>query len=391
MKAIIFCLTIALISVSGYCQISFEKGYFIDNNNQRVECLIKNMDWKNNPAEFEYKFTPEGKPFKGNLSTAKEFGITGFSKYKRVNTKIDTSPTETDKLSGDRNPEWSQAEFFLKVLIEGKANLYYYEDKNMTRFFYSVSDTLVNQLIYKEYYTSDNQVAQNFKFREQLWMDVRLPDARLNSVENIRYFESDFKRYFKTYNEGQGYTYVIYGLKKHRDSFHLRITPGLNYSWASVASADNPTSYTDLGSQINFRIGVESELILPFNKNKWGIIFDPSYQYFNSSGQNGSNTIDIHYQSIEFPLGLRHYFFLNDNLKIFVNGVFILANSITFNSTISNLDIVTGNSYALGCGLGYKKISAEMRYSTNRDLLKSYISLYNDYRRFSLILGFRVL
>ena len=38
-----------------YSQITFEKGYFISNDGIKTECFIKNLDWRNNPTEFEYK------------------------------------------------------------------------------------------------------------------------------------------------------------------------------------------------------------------------------------------------------------------------------------------------------------------------------------------------
>jgi hypothetical protein len=391
MKTNFLFLILTLVTANVFGQITFEKGYLVDNQNLRIECLIKNTDWKSNPAQFDYKLTESGNVEKGTLNTAKEFGVTGFSRYVRADVKIDVSPADLDNLSKERNPVWSQERLFLKVLVEGKAILYYYENNGLIRFFYSVSDTTIKQLIYKEYYTNDNQVAENFKFREQLWTDVRLANAGMNSVENIRCNVSDLVRYFKKYNGSEGNSSIANYETKKKDSFHLRVTPGINYSWASVSNADNPDSYTDLGSQINFRMGVEAEFILPFNKNKWGIFVDPSYQYFKSSGQHGSETIDINYQSIEFPLGLRHYFFLNNDLKVFVNALFIPAYSIVFNSTISYLEVITGTSYAVGGGIGYKKLSAEMRYSTNRDLLRGYLTLYNDYQRFSLILGFRIL
>jgi hypothetical protein len=368
MKTNFLFLILTLVTANVFGQITFEKGYLVDNQNLRIECLIKNTDWKSNPAQFDYKLTESGNVEKGTLNTAKEFGVTGFSRYVRADVKIDVSPADLDNLSKERNPVWSQERLFLKVLVEGKAILYYYENNGLIRFFYSVSDTTIKQLIYKEYYTNDNQVAENFKFREQLWTDVRLANAGMNSVENIRCNVSDLVRYFKKYNGSEGNSSIANYETKKKDSFHLRITPGINYAWASVSNADNPDSYTDLGSQINLRMGVEAEFILPFNKNKWGIFVDPSYQYFNSSGQHGSEKIDINYQSIEFPLGLRHYFFLNNDLKVFVNALFIPAYSIVFNSTISYLEVITGTSYAVGGGIGYKKLSAEMRYSTNRDL-----------------------
>lgn len=136
-------------SVSAIGQINFEKGYFINNNNQRIECLIKNADWKNNPTEFEYKTSALAESEKGTLNSVKEFGVTGFSRYVRVDTKIDLSTTDVNTLSKTRDPEWSQQIMFLKVLVEGNASLYYYEKNGLIRFFYSTAaDTIVNQLIY---------------------------------------------------------------------------------------------------------------------------------------------------------------------------------------------------------------------------------------------------
>jgi hypothetical protein len=48
-------ILITILSVNCYAQISFEKGYYINNEEQRVECEIKNLDWKNNPKEFQFR------------------------------------------------------------------------------------------------------------------------------------------------------------------------------------------------------------------------------------------------------------------------------------------------------------------------------------------------
>lgn len=391
MKTNLISVILAFITFNSFSQLSYESGYFIDNNNQRIECLIKNMDWKSNPVQFEYKITANGILEKGTLSNIIEFGITGFSRFVRADVKMDISPPDLNNLSLEREPVWSQERMFLKVLVEGKAKLYYYEREKLIRYFYSVSDTSINQLIYKQYYVGNDQIAENFKFREQLWNNVRCANAGLNSVENLRYTRTELERYFKKYNEEYESLPIIYRDIKKREFFHLRITPGLSYSGVEVSNGDSPYLYTDFGNQINFRIGAEAEFILPFNKNKWGIIFDPTYQYFNSSGQSGLGPIKIIYKSIEFPIGLRHSFFLNENLKIFLNAFFIPATSLDFNSTISNLQIKTWISTAFGSGIAYKKLSAEVRYYTNRELLIKYLYWDTDYRRISLILGFRIL
>lgn len=41
-------------------QSIFERGYFIDTTNHKIDCLIKNVGWKNNPSDFEYKLDENG-------------------------------------------------------------------------------------------------------------------------------------------------------------------------------------------------------------------------------------------------------------------------------------------------------------------------------------------
>jgi hypothetical protein len=393
MKTNIISILLIFISLNSFAQISFESGYFIDSNNQRFECLIKNIDWKNNPTEFEYKITADGKIERGSLETAKEFGITGFSRYVMAETKIDLSSTDVNSLSKTRDPEWSQQKLFLKVIVEGKATLYYYEKKGLIRFFYSVADSAIKQLIYKEYIVQENQVACNYKFREQLWLDVRCVNSKTSDLEQIKYSKNDLERYFKKYNESYSIATLSYGKKAGKNSYHFRICPGLNYSSVKLHDLSFPGSTVDFGNQINFCIGLDAEIILPFNKNKWGVVFTPSYQYFNATADydNTPIAVNIDYQSIEFPIGLRHKFFMPENLIIFVDALFITNYSFDLNSTISNLDVRTENSYAIGGGAEFKKISAEIRYSTHRNLLRDYINWNTDYHRISLILGFKIL
>lgn len=79
-KQLVFILT-AILSLNCYSQISFEKGYFVDNNNQKTTCLIKNIDWANNPTEFEYKLSKNNETKKLTIKLVKEFGVNNTSKY----------------------------------------------------------------------------------------------------------------------------------------------------------------------------------------------------------------------------------------------------------------------------------------------------------------------
>jgi hypothetical protein len=105
----------------------------------------------------------------------------------------------------------------------------------------------------------------------------------------------------------------------------------------------------------------------------------------------------VDYSSIEVPLSLRHYFFLNNSSKIFINASYIFdlssKSSIEFNrndgSNLNSLEIETRNNLAMG--IGYKqndKYSLEVRYQTNREILGNYSFWSSEYKTLSIIFGY---
>ena len=93
-------------------QITFDKGYYIDNSDNKVECLIKNMDWRNNPISIEYKLSESSESFKVDISSVKEYGIYNISKYIRRTVKIDKTSGNYSNLSYNKNPNLMTNSFF---------------------------------------------------------------------------------------------------------------------------------------------------------------------------------------------------------------------------------------------------------------------------------------
>ena len=104
---------------------------------------------------------------------------------------------------GDENPDWGQEKLFLKVLLEGKAKLYCYDGRNGRKFFYSVNDTPINQLVYKRFIISSS-IAENNSYKDQLLMDLNCPNSGLPGLENITYTAEDLVEYFKAFNTCMG-------------------------------------------------------------------------------------------------------------------------------------------------------------------------------------------
>lgn len=402
-KSYLFLLFLSIFIIKLHAQITFEKGYFIDISDQKTNCLIKNVDWRDNPIEFEYKLTENSKVLKADIHEIKEFGIFNSSKYQRFKVSIDKSPETISNMDINRNPVFEEEILFLKVLVDGYASLYFFREGNLTRFFFKKDNSTVQQLVYKRYRfkTLDGDIAENNKYKQQLFTDIKCKNISKRQIENIKYRESDLVRIFIMYNNCNNSQYTTYESNQERNHFNVSIKPGFNNSSLSIKNSYETIRDTNFENQIGFRFGVEFEYIFPFNSNKWSIFIEPAYQNFKSSKEEiiyegtlfeSKFTSKVDYKSVEIPLALRYYAFLDDNNKLYLNMAYILA--FDLNSKISfdiypDLDISTRNNLMFGIGFNHKnKYSLELRYATKREVLSTYQYWNSSYKNISIIFGY---
>ena len=282
MKKQLFTLILILIScINAYSQIIFQEGYFINESNRKIDCLIKDVDWKYNPTEFEYKLLPSNEVQTASIGTVKEFGIKNSSKYIRAKVKIDQSSNLINELSHERDPDFKEELLFLKVLIEGQVFLFQHVRNSSVRFFYKKNDSEISQLIHKEYFIN-NKISENNSFRQQLFTQLKCEEIGLRDLEHLEYNKKSLERLFIKYNECIGFDYINYKPKQKRDLFNLTFRPRLDYTDLKVQNMISDFKDTDFESTIGVRFGIETEFILPFNKNKWGVIIESTYQNYKS-------------------------------------------------------------------------------------------------------------
>jgi len=394
MKDELLFLLITILSLNCYSQISFEKGYYINNADEKIDCLIKNIDWLDNPSKFEYKLTENSDKEKATIKSVKEFGIYNISKFIKTVVNIDRSMEDVNSLSYTNNPIFKEEVLFLEVLVEGEANLYGYSDGNLIRYFYNKKDNQIEQLVFKSYRNAEDKIGKNNRFKQQLWNDLKCSTFTRNKVENLEYEKDELVHFFVAYNKCNNQEYINFEEKQKKDLkglFNLNIRPGINNSSLSIY---NGFSGIDFDKELGFRVGIEAEFILPFNKNKWAIIIEPTYQYYKSEKVKTTQIVKADYKSIEFPIGIRHYYFFNKNSKIFINGSLIFDFSI--NSVIDfpyrkNLEVKPSPNLAFGLGYKYNdKYSLEIRYQTSREILDNYVTWSSGYKTVSIIFGYSI-
>jgi len=403
-KKLLLLFSIALINTNAFSQISYEKGYIVNQSGETINCLIKNMDWKNNPESLEYKTNETSEIITTPINNIKEFGIFNISKYVRTTVNIDRSTDNIMYLTDTKNPIFKEEQLLLKVLIEGKASLYLYEDGNLKRYFYNVDNNEIKQLVYKSYLNENDDIAYNNQFKQQLWNNVKCSNLTMKEIEYLEYKKRTLSKYFIVYNDCNNTDIIDYDKKGQKDLINLTIRPRINSSQLKLDNSSSERQAYNFDNKIGLGIGLELEFILPFNKNKWSLALEPTYQSFNSETSinvtnlvGGKSISKIDYSSIELPLSLRHYFFLNDNSKIFANISYILDFSSTSeiqftradNSITDTLDFETKNSFAFGVGFKQNDTySLELRYLTSRDILGNYAFWGSNYTSVSLIFGY---
>lgn len=183
-------------------QNRFQEGYFVLNSNQKISCLIKNNDWRNNSTSFRCKIKGEDKKY--HINEIKEFSIPKIFKYIRFEGLVDVSANDVAHLTEDKEPVWVKKIFFLEVMVEGKIDLYRYKKDGILLFFHKPEGGQIEQLIYKRFVfnpkiednsgvsaqkLSVNKIMSNNTFKNQLIKNYAgLGDIDFNiKIQKLKY------------------------------------------------------------------------------------------------------------------------------------------------------------------------------------------------------------
>jgi len=396
-------------------QIKFEKGYYLNNQNQRIDGYIKNQDWKNNPTEFEFKKQLEEIQSESiQMSDASEFCIEGQSIFKRCDVNIERSTDNLRNLSHDRNPVWKKETLFLKVIVQGKASLYQYVDPRIYKYFYQIENKPVEQLVCIKYFdnqSGSDEVKTNSFYKNQLYNFVRCEDQKMEFFDQISYNQSDLLKQFSKYNNCNGEK-VQSKFETPKGIFVLKITAGINNAKLKVDDINYHYNFgTSFSNKIVINGGVEFEYFLPFNKYKWSIFTNPSYAKYSNSEKYTRNidnnpvlgtvtfNTEVEYNNLEISIGARYHFLINENSKLYLGLAYVFNSSLNSGINvkrdgvlIEDYDVKPNTNFLLGLGYNYhKKIGIECRYYTTTNLLNGYVKMNADYSVMGVVLSYNFL
>lgn len=404
MKKVFILLLILPFYNNCYSQQGFETGYFINNAGVYTNCLIKAIDWSENPSFFEYRLTEDSLSEIAGIESVKEFGITGRSKYVRFELRAEWLNNHLDSLVRNNSGGGEKKMIFLKTLIEGKASLYAYDKKDFSKYFYSVGSDRIVELVTVKEPRSETEVARKTIYKQQLFTSLECRGITGTDILNQRYEEGDLVDLFIVYNKSEKSDYVNYNTLIKRDLFNLRIKPGINiYSLSFHKDAREPETII-FNNENGFRIGIEAEMVMPWFNYKWAILLEPSYQYYRSQVQTMASfyiyepasmqTVDVEYNSIDLNFGIRRYLLISNNSGLSISGLLTTAFNVKSGIDLDNEPLFSIPSAlfnpALVLGYEYKKFSLELKYIFPADIIYKSPMWSSDLTTFSAILGFNL-
>ncbi|MEZ4797867.1 MAG: hypothetical protein R2785_11955 [Flavobacteriaceae bacterium] len=384
-----------LFTLFTYSQTNFEKGYFINTNGDNVECLIKNEDWSNNPTDFKYKLTEGSEIQTGNITQIIEFGIGNSFKFIKEEVDVDISTNHVSNLSYLSEPEWEKRTVYLKVLISGKASLYFYASPGINRYFYNLENGKVVQLIHKRYQTFDRNIKVNNDFRQQLYNSfLDCNSLEIKDFNAVNYNQPSLSKIIKSYNDCSGSNSNYFETNNANLSFNLKVKGGLNVTTLNNLNYPyNSNRNASFGNILGYRVAVEGEVILPFRNNKWSIFLEMAkVQKVHKETENQAGKVEFTYDFFEIPIGVRYYMFLSQDSKLSLHAGhardLFPSLEVNYESNGGFKNDAPSGSWFFGAGYHFNNISIETRLNIKAVIERNTPNYSSDYNNLSLTLGY---
>jgi hypothetical protein len=103
MKYVLITFLVFLCGLKSHTQTTFKPGYYITTNQDTIQGLIKDYDWRGNPDQINFKASKNGAERTLLAKDILLFEILDSSRYDSVNVDIDTSD---DKLTEHENTQF---------------------------------------------------------------------------------------------------------------------------------------------------------------------------------------------------------------------------------------------------------------------------------------------
>jgi len=380
----LLCYTFIFLFLNLSFSQKFEKGYFIENNGNKVECFLDKKYQFYSPDIVKYKLLENDNIKEIGLNSIKELSIYNKVIYYKFNVELEVSGVGIEDLNNEKKLNTITKNVLLELVEDGKIKLFVYNFDYKSCFYLLKEPESVPELLdYKKYRSGEQFVAvsENNDYRNEIYNFVKDANISAAELENIEYEEDDLQKVIKRYNEFNNNSLSL-NIKKSKSS-KLNIKPRLSILNSSVEyqnlinSSFNSKSKFDSKVGLGFGIDLELETISNFS-----VFLSPIFSsYTNTSTQTiyGVSSNDrvietkVDYKFIRNLIGVRKYFELKNKKEIYL-GANLIFDYVLNSETIQvfHPDLINLNSnFQLGLNLGFdinKRYYIEFNYDLPKNL-----------------------
>ncbi len=381
----------------GFSQNRFEPGYYINNDEEKISCLIESKEWANWPNDF-FNASVNGVVKQIPVRDIKEFGIDDKLKFITRDVLIEKSSDFVDKLDNIRDLDFKNEKVLLKVIVEGDLSLYLYLKDNIKKFFIKSAQGEIEQLKYKRYkdpvFESQMKVKAVVEYKKQLEYNLKCSS---HNFEAIKYELFDLKKYVLAQNECSNTPLKFVSKRTFKPRFVITPSVGLIISNLDVYRSE--TEFNLNATSPSF--GIDVDYLIPTISNEIEINLKAQYSTFDVKEDvefqfSSIREVEIQYSEVLIGIGGGYRFYLNNNNSISLGGGFnypILLEDTRYLETGSSLDLNGKEAKpfpSLSAGVNFNKIKFRAHYLFKRNIMEGVNSFKIDLSRISVTIGYEV-
>lgn len=347
MKQFILSLFAILVCASMAAQVRFSNGWIIDNDGQKMECLIKNVGNFCSETEIVFRKSETDKDEVAYLKDVASLFVNG-TLYERHDFSYDNSQSDISAgYSLSPQPEFVKTTAFLRVVCDGPARLYRYEMANIKdNFFISTEVNPEPTYLINKMYLTDGRsgyLRENTTFRQQLFVALAPAGITEDDVNGLRYDEASL---IDVFDKSNGTKTTVH--REGRSNIDL---------YATYRPAKE-------GQGLGF--GLSYEFQFSRRNYKWACFFNLEYKNLSEMQEvrKYNDHGEVYYAPERFKenvfqvaAGARYYMYLSPEFNIYLDGGLGMGIG-SFDNVFFGTGFKVGNFAALGVrtNLGYQQV-----------------------------------
>lgn len=408
--------TLLLFSIVALGQDNFVSGYYIDQNNNKIEGFIEDVNTNNNPESINFKLALEDKSNVISISNISEFKVSTNYKYIKYIVKYDYGQVvnKSEINIYGKDPDLKKKTVLAKVIVEGEVSLLKAVINDVVFFYIKNSMDEKPRLLIHRKYNDNNKLRENNDFRKQLYDELKSEKLVMDNFTNLKYTEDELVAIFKNVNiDNNSFVEQNISVDKYKNKFYFKVIAGLSSAQATydfkntIGMKPVDITYTNpmFGFEFSNIFGTNSKRSEMFGRLFYQNLKSKANSHEVQSSYTVDYTLNSDISTLNFSGGYRHAIFQKGKNKVTIEGSIGYTTILSGDVTVDYLVTYTGPNanppveqkylydklasnlfFNVGCGYVFdNKYGITLEYSPQKNYLDKYVIFEGGYSNFNLI------